>query len=172
MYFLNHTFFFGENLMNLNPPESTAPTKKARTGYSSSIMALMGNSFLPKEQEKQCSVAQPTPINPSNYSPYLQLARGLFALSAVSGCLYLYLRYTRLKKDAKQGEERQQYFHEKQSIEEKELSDIIIVLKKSNFLNILHKYKMQKITLKEAKNLLSANFGLKEHEVLSILNSV
>ena len=112
-------------------------------------------------------MAQPTPINPSNYSPYLQLARSLFALSAVSGCLYLNFRYTRLKKDAKEREERQQYFHEKQSMEEKQLSDIIIVLKKYNFLNILHKYKMQKITLKEPKNVLSAIFELSENKILN-----
>jgi len=31
---------------------------------------------------------------------------------------------------------------------------------------------MQKITLKEAKNLLSANFGLSENDILSILNSL
>ena len=149
----------------------------------------------------------------------MPLVRGLFVLSAVSGFTFLCLCFFSSKKDAKQREERQQYFHdlpsntdkksftftknvlhflfqkeklflyqaffvsnvvfvrdncnhEKQRIEEKQLSDIILVLKKYNFLNILHKYKMQKITLKEAKNLLSANFGLKENDILSILNSV
>jgi len=146
--------------MNLNPPKSAMPTKKTHTEAGSSKMASIGNPFFSKEKEQYCSVAQSTRVAPSNDSPYLPLARGLFVLSAVSGCLYLYLRHNSLKKDAKQREEGQEYLHEKQSMEEKELSDIIIVLKKSNFLNILHKYKMQKITLKEAKNLLSANFGL------------
>ena len=169
MYFLNHTFFYGEDLINLNPPESAAPTKKARTGSSSSIMALMGNSFLPKEKQKHCSVGQSGPVFPLSESPYLQLAHGLFALAAVCGFLYLFLTYLSWKEETK---ESQQYFDEKQRTEEKEFSDIIIVLKESNFLNILHKYKMQKLTLKETKNLLSANFGLKENEILSILNSV
>ncbi len=153
-------------------PKSSITTNKKHVGSGSSKIASVGNPFYPKEQHKHYSVGQSGPAVPSSESPYLPLARGLFALSVVSGCLYLYLCYFSSKKDTKQRKERQQYFHEKQSIEEKEFSDIIIVLKKSNFLNILHKYKMQKITLKEAKNLLSANFGLKEHEVLSILNSV
>ena len=153
-------------------PRSSIRTNQKYIDSSSSKMASVGNPFYPKEKQKHCSIGQCEPVVPSMDNPYVPLARGLFALAAVSGCLYLFLSYFSWKNDTKQRKESQQYFDEKQRTEEKEFSDIIIVLKESNFLNILHKYKMQKITLKEVKILLSTNFGLKENQILSILNCV
>lgn len=151
-------------------PDSSAPKKKLRTN-SGSKMASIGNVFSRGEQEKHCSMVEPVGTSPSNLDGDLRLIRGLFVVSLISWCLYLFFRHNRLKKDEEERQEHQQNIGERESLERKEYSEILIVLKKSNFLTILYNYKMQKITLREAKDLLSDNFGLSNSEILSILNN-
>ena len=151
------------------PFEGIAPKKEWPTGSGSSRMAAISPVLL---REKHCSVAESAPTSPSNLYPYASLIKGSLVLTVLSGCLFIFFRENRLKKNEKQKEERQHFSAEKASLERKSFSDILFVLKNSNFLTILHNYKMQKINLREAKDLLSANFGLSDSEVLSILNNV
>lgn len=55
---------------------------------------------------------------------------------------------------------------------QKEQEQVALVLEKSDFLNILYKYKMQKITLTKAKDLLFSKCKLSEPEIVLILKNV
>lgn len=85
-----------------------------------------------------------------------------------------FFRYKRLKEEEnlQKRAEKQQNPYEMECEKRKELYDIAIVLEKSDFLNILYKYKMQKITLTKTKDLLSIKCGLSESDILLILENL
>ena len=127
-----------------------------------------------KEQEQFYSVGQaaPTLTRPSN--PDYTVAFIWFGLSAFFTGLFFVLRQKRLnsEKNLREEAKRDQNLYEIGSEKRKEVYNIARILENSEFLNILTLYKMQKVNLTEAKDLLSTKFELSESDILLILKIV
>ena len=152
--------------------ESAPPT--ARTSPRSAPFASMGNSCFHKGQEQFYSVGQAAPTLTRPSSPDYSVAFIWFGISAFFLGLFFVLRQDRLNSDKNLREEakRNQNLYEIGSEKRKEVSNIARILENSEFLNILILYKMQKVNLTEAKDLLSTKFELPESDILLILKIV
>lgn len=152
--------------------QSVTPTENKFTG--SPPYASIGNRCFHKELFCSVGASMRPSTSPSYKISDFRVAIILFSCSIAFTGLFFFARGKRLdlEKHLREEAEKSQKLYEIEWKKQKELSNIALVLKESDFLNILHKYKMQTVNLTEAKDLLSTKCGLTDSDILLILKTV